>query len=330
MFYLGEEGSKQGGYGMSIKSKAEKLPKQQTLMKRNVKDNIEYYVMMAPVLILMFIFSYYPMQGIALAFQDFKPGAPFISLSNKWVGLKHFEKFLGGYYVKRLLWNSFRLNLLDLLMAFWVPIAFALLLNELKFTKLRKIIQTVSYMPHFISMVVIAAMFLEFISERGFITLFLQWLGFDAKALSMNKGFMPWYYTFVMSWKGFGWGSILYLANIASVDPGLYEAAELDGAGRWRKMWHVTLPGIRQLIIIQTIFAIGSLFDGSTEAILLFYNGATMETMDIIGTFVFRDGLMGGNYSYGTAVSLFMAAIGFILTLTTNKLADKFANYSLW
>jgi len=299
-------------------------------MSRNLKDNIEYRIMMLPTMALMFVFLYYPMQGIAIAFQDYKPGTPFIALSNEWIGLKHFKDFLGGYYVKRLLGNSMFLNLISLFMGFWVPIAFALLLNEVKFIKLRKIVQTVSYMPYFISMVVVAAMFLEYIGERGFITLFLQWLGFEAKSLTLNKQFMPWYYTFVMVWKGFGWGSILYLANIASVDPGLYEAAELDGASRWRKMWHVTLPVLRPIIIIQLIFKIGGLFDGNTEALLLFYNTATMETLDVIGTFIFRDGLIGGRYSYSTAVGLFMSVVGFVLTVITNKLSDKFANYSLW
>lgn len=315
---------------MSIKSKTESLPKQQKIITRRRKDNIEYYIMMFPVIVGLLIFSYYPIQGVAIAFQDYKPGQPFIALSNNWVGFKHFKAFFSGHYFGRLLGNSLWLNLLGLFMGFWVPIAFALLLNEMKFTKLKKTIQTLSYMPYFISMVVIAAMFLEYIGERGFITLALRALGFEAKALNMDKEFMPWYFTFVMVWKSFGWSSILYLANISSVDPGLYEAAELDGANRWRRMWHVTLPSIRNIIIIQLIFSIGGLLSSNTEGLLLFYNNATLETMDVIGTFIFRDGLLGGRYSYSTAIGLFMSVVGFILTLITNKVSDKVTGYALW
>lgn len=312
-------------------NKVAKTPvKGQTIMKKNIGDNIAYYLMMAPWMALIIIFMYVPLFGNILAFQDYKGGTSFIGPNTVWVGFKHFKEFLTSYYFVRIMRNTIVLNLIGLFMGFWVPIAFALLLNELPFEKLKKTIQTVSYMPHFISAVVVASMFIGYIADNGLIPKFLLLFGVEVKALNTNAQFFPWYYTFINVWKGFGWSSILYLSTITSVDPGLYEAAELDGANRWRRMWHVTLPELKPLIIIQLIFAIGGMLGSNTEFMLLMYNSSVYETADVLGTYLYRDGLLGGRFSYGTACNLIMSVIGFTLTYITNKVSDKVADFSLW
>lgn len=309
---------------------AQKPLKGKTLVKRDVTDNISYYLLMLPWVAMIIIFNYVPLFGNILAFQDYKGGSSFIGPDTVWVGLKHFKEFLNSYYFTRIMRNTITLNLINLFMGFWVPIAFALLLNELPFQKLKKTIQTLSYMPYFISSVVVASMFIGYIADNGIIPKFLAMIGVHVKSLNTNEKFFPWYYTFINVWKGFGWSSILYLSTITSIDPGLYEAAELDGAGRWRKMWHVTLPELKPLIIIQLIFAIGGMLGSNTEFMLLMYNPSVYETADVLGTYLYRDGLLGGRFSYGTACSLIMSVIGFTLTYITNKVSDKVADFSLW
>lgn len=299
-------------------------------IKRNTKDNIQYYLYMLPVMILIIIFSYIPLFGIVIAFQDYKVGSAFISADTVWVGLKHFQDFISSFYFERIIWNTLFINLLGLLMGFWVPIAFALLLNEVVFPKLKKVIQTVSYMPHFISSVVVVSMFLTYIGDNGIIPKLLSIIGISVNSLNTNASFYPWYYTFINVWKSFGWSSILYLSTITSIDQALYEAAEVDGAGRWKKMWYITLPQMKSIILIQLIFAIGGMLGSNTEMILLFYNPAVYSSMDVIGTYVYRDALLGGRYSFGTASSLLMSTFSFTLVWLANKVSRKFADYSLW
>lgn len=308
----------------------QKPAKGQTIMKKDLGDNIAYYLMMLPWIVLIIIFNYVPLFGNILAFQDYKGGTSFIGPDTVWVGLKHFKEFLNSFYFVRIMRNTITLNLINLFMGFWVPIAFALLLNELPFQKLKKTIQTLSYMPYFISSVVVASMFIGYISDNGIIPQFLKLFGVEVKSLNTNASFFPWYYTFINVWKGFGWSSILYLSTITSIDPGLYEAAELDGAGRWKKMWYVTLPEMKPLIVIQLIFAIGGMLGSNTEFMLLMYNSSVYETADVLGTYLYRDGLLGGRFSYGTACNLIMSIIGFTLTYITNKVSDKVADFSLW
>ena len=299
-------------------------------MKKDTKDNIQYYLYMLPVMLLIFIFCYVPMFGILIAFQDYKAGDAFISSSTVWVGLKHFKNFISSFYFSRIIKNTLFINLLGLLLGFCTPIVFALLLNEVVFPKLKKLIQTVSYMPHFISTVVVVSMFLSYIGDNGIIPKLLSMFGVSVTSLNTNAGFYPWYYTIINVWKGFGWGSILYLSTISSIDPGLYEAAEIDGAGRWRKMWYITLPQMKNLIMIQLILNIGSMLSSNTEMILLFYNPAVYSTMDVIGTYVYRDSLLGGRYSFGTACSLLISVLSFALMWIANKVSSKVTDFSLW
>lgn len=308
-------------------NKKQKTPARQ--LRRDTRDNISYYIYLLPWLILIFLIRYLPLVGEIIAFQDYKGGA-LIGEHTVWVGFKWFKEFFNSFYFGRIMRNTIVLSLLNLVMGFWVPIAFALLLNELRFTKLKKIVQTISYMPYFISTVIVVSMFLGYISDNGIIVKLLGMFGIHVSALNTNKEFFPWYYTFINVWKSFGWNSILYLSTITSIDPMLYEAAEIDGAGRWKRMWHVTLPHMKPIIMIQLIFAVGSILSSNTEMILLMYNPSVYETADVIGTYMYRDGLIGGRFSYGAACGLVMSTFGFILTYVANKISDKTADFSLW
>lgn len=299
-------------------------------LHRDLKDNIEYYLLMAIPLILIFIFSYLPMFGLVIGFQDYSAGRPFFGEGVKWVGLKHFKTFVTSYYFPRILRNTLVLNLLGLFLGFWVPIVFALVVNEIRSSKFRKFTQTVSYMPNFISTVVVAGMFLSFIASDGVITQFLNFLGMDARSLNADKEFFPWFYTLLNVWKGFGWSSILYLSTLSSIDPALYESASMDGATRMQRIRHITIPSLMPLIMIQLIFAIGSMLSSNTDLILLLYNPSVYETADVIGTYVYRESLLSGQYSYGTATGLLMSILSFILVYAANLVSRKKTDYSIW
>ncbi|MCI8600683.1 MAG: sugar ABC transporter permease [Oscillospiraceae bacterium] len=310
------------------KQQAAALPKKG--LSRSARENLELYAIMFPTVVLIIIFMYVPLYGVLIAFQDYVPGAPFFGTGTAWVGLKHFKAFVSSYYFARIVKNTLVLNLMNLGMGFWVPIAFALLLNELKDTFFKKFVQTASYLPYFISSVVVAGMVLSFTATDGILNRLVMAVGGTAQAWNTKASAFPWIYTLTCVWQSFGWGSILYLSSISSIDPSLYEAADLDGAGRLKKIWYVTLPFMLPLIIIQLIFAIGGLMSIGTEMILLLYNPSTYSTADVIGTYVYREGLLGGKFSSGAASGLFMSAINLALTFGANAISRKFTDYSLW
>lgn len=299
---------------------------------RLLKENAELYLIMLPVLILIFIFSYIPMYGIIIAFQNYLPGRSFLAFdgSTQWVGLKHFRDFLQSPMFPRIFGNTIRLTVMGFVFGFPVPIIFALLVNELRDNKFKKFVQTASYMPHFISAVVVAGMVLSFISVDGLVNQILGAFGVPAKPYNVNPDAFPWVYTITSIWKSFGWSSILYLSTISSIDPGLYEAAKIDGATRFQRMLYITLPSMTNLIMIQLIFTIGSLISSDSGMILLLYNPATYKTADVIGTYVYRDGLMGGRFSYGTAVNIFSSFINVTLLAIANRISTKVTDFGLW
>lgn len=299
-------------------------------LKKDTKDNIQYYLMMSIPLLLIFIFSYLPLFGIIIAFQDYIAGKPFFGEGVTWVGLKWFKEFVGSYYFTRILKNTIVLNVMCLLLGFCIPILFALVVNEIRLTKFKKFTQTVSYLPYFLSAVVAAGMVLNLISNDGVITKFLQLLGFEAQSLNANAEAFPWIYTLTMIWKTFGWNSIIYLSTITAIDPGLYEAAALDGAGRIGKIRYVTIPAMMPMIMIQLILAIGGMLGSNSELILLLYNASTFKTADVIGTYVYRETLMSGKFSYGTASGLLMSILSFALTFAANRYSRKKLDYSMW
>ena len=308
----------QGGQGMP------------SILKRDVRDNIDYYLMMLVPFILIFIFSYLPMFGLIISFHDYSAGKPFLGAGVKWVGLKHFSKFINSYYFTRILRNTLVLNLMNLAMGFWVPIVFAITVNEIPFSPFKKFTQTVSYMPNFISSVVVAGMVISFIANDGIITRMINGMGFQVKSLNANAGAFPWVYTLTNVWKNFGWSSILYLSSITAIDPALYESAEIDGATRLQKIWFVTLPFMLPLIVIQLIFAVGGMLSSNTDMVLLLYNSAVYSTADVIGTYVYRESLLGAKYSYGTASGLILSVMSFILVYAANWVSRRLTDFSLW
>lgn len=286
------------------------------------------YIMLVPVLLYYAVFHYAPMYGAMIAFQDFRPAKGF--WGSEWVGFEHFRTFFEGYYVWRLIRNTFLINLYELLFSFPAPIILALLLNEIRVRLLKRAIQTITYLPHFISIVVVAGIVFDFVATDGPINLLLQKFGADQIPFMTRP---EWFYPiYVISdiWQHIGWGSIIYLAALAGIEQSLYEASVVDGAGRWKQLLHITLPGIAPTIIILLILRIGSMMSVGFEKVMLLYNPSIFETADVISTYVYRKGLLELNYSFSTAVGLFNSAINFALLVTANRLSRKFSETSLW
>ncbi|MBB3125421.1 putative aldouronate transport system permease protein [Paenibacillus rhizosphaerae] len=299
-----------------------------TRLCRDLVRNRAVYFMLLPVVAYYVIFHYGPMYGLQIAFKDFSPakgigGSP-------WVGWKHFESFFGSVYFGRILGNTLLLSLYSLIFFFPTGIIFALLLNELRSGKLRKAVQTISYMPHFISLVVIVGMLFDFLARDGLINQVLGYLGIEAIPFMRSPGWFRTIYISSEIWQSIGWSSIVYLAAISTVNPTLYEAARMDGAGRFKQMWHVTLPGIIPTITIMLILFIGKFMTVSFEKIILMYNPVIYETADVIQTYVYRKGILEADFSYSAAVGLFNAVISFALLITANAVAKKLGETKLW
>ena len=320
------------GFGEDIEGEETILKAKKTVRASRSRriEMLQIYSLMIPVFILIFIFSYIPLYGIVIAFQDYVPGAPFLGEGVKWVGLEHFIDFIQGEYFGRLIRNTLVLSGLNLLFGFTAPILFALLMDQIGALRFKKLVQTASYMPYFISTVVVAGMVISFIDNQGLVTNFLTLFGFERQNYRINPDAFPATYTITNVWKGFGFGSILYFSTISSIDKGLYESAKLDGANRFQQVLHITLPGIKHVIAINLIMAIGGILNTNSELILLLYTEATYNVADVIGTYTYRLGIVGGQYSYTTAAGLFMSVIGFILTYTANKVSNRLTGMGLW
>ena len=291
-------------------------------------ERLRLNLMMLPGVVFVFLFNMMTLLGIAVAFQDFIPRRGWFG--SEWVGLRNFRLFFEMPNAYTILRNTLVLNLMNLAMGFWVPIVFAITVNEIPFSPFKKFTQTVSYMPNFISSVVVAGMVISFIANDGIITRMINGMGFQVKSLNANAGAFPWVYTLTNVWKNFGWSSILYLSSITAIDPALYESAEIDGATRLQKIWFVTLPFMLPLIVIQLIFAVGGMLSSNTDMVLLLYNSAVYSTADVIGTYVYRESLLGAKYSYGTASGLILSVMSFILVYAANWVSRRLTDFSLW
>ena len=305
-----------------------KMTKQRKLML--LKDNVELYTLMLPAIIIIFIYCYIPMYGYVIAFQDYAPGAPFWGANTKWVGFKHFIKFYESIYFKRLMGNTLWLSFLNLAWGFWVPIVFALLLNEVNVMGFKKFVQTASYLPYFISMVVMCGMLISFINPAGIINKLIVALGGEAKAWRTVPSAFPTIYVLSNIWKSFGFNSILYMSVITSIDTSMYESARLDGANRFQQAIHITLPSIVPTVAIMLIMAVGGLLGANTDMILLLYVPATYEVADVIGTYIYREGLEGGKFSYTTAIGMVQTVINFGMVFIANKISDKLTGAGLF
>ncbi|WP_409342398.1 ABC transporter permease [Paenibacillus sp. MBLB4367] len=295
---------------------------------RDMKMNKYIYLMLLPVVVYYIIFYYVPMYGVQIAFKDFSPGLGL--WDSPWVGFQHFESFLNSYYFGRLLRNTLLLSLYDLVFSFPASIILALLLNELRSAMVKRAVQTITYMPHFISIVVISGMMVDFLARDGLINNVLAMFGIEPIAFLRESGWFRTIYVASNIWQSVGWGSIIYLSAMSSIDPSLYEAAKVDGANRWRQTFNITLPGIMPTVIILLILQIGHFMSVGTDKILLLYNSTTYETADVIGTFVYRKGILESDFSYSSAVGLFNSLINFTLLVLANWISRRTSDTRLW
>lgn len=296
---------------------------------KQIKTQRYLLLLLLPGLIYYAIFRYYPMYGTVIAFKDFDFRAGI--LGSDWVGLKFFKQFVTGPYFFRLVKNTFVISFLDLLFSFPAPIIFALLLNEVRAKKYKKVVQTVSYLPHFISVVILVGLMKTMFSPNGgVINNIIELFGGESINFFMEKGWFRPLYVGSGIWQGFGWGSIIYLASIAGIDTQLYEAAHIDGAGRFRCMWNITLPSIRPTIVIMLIMRLGRLLSVGFEKIILMYSPATYEVSDVVSSYVYRYGILKANYSFGAAVDLMNSLVALVLIVVTNKISQKLSDTSLW
>ena len=297
-------------------------------IKTHMKQNWELYLMIIPVIAYYIVFCYVPMYGAIIAFENYSPGKGI--LGSKWVGFKHFIDFLSSPDIVRLLRNTLTISINTLIFGFSTPIILALMMNELRQAKFKRVVQTVSYMPHFISVVVICGMIKDFVSPGGLISDMLSpFIGENIGMLTREEMFVPIYVSSGI-WQALGWDSIIYMAALSGIYMQLYEAAKIDGAGKWNQMRYVTLPGIMPTIVIMLILKIGSMLSVGYEKIILLYNPLIYNTSDVISTYVYRLGFESQEWSYTSAVGLFNSIINFILLVSANTISRKMNDTSLW
>ncbi|NHN33627.1 ABC transporter permease [Paenibacillus agricola] len=299
------------------------------LLGRKLKRDKYLYFLAIPGMIFFLIFKYIPIWGILIAFQEYSPVRGM--LGSPWVGFAHFERFFANDQFWLLFRNTLMINLLNLTLFFPLPILFALLMNELKSVVYKRIVQSIVYLPHFLSWVIIAGLtFILLSMSRGLVNEVLVNMGME-KIQFLNDPDLFWIMLTVQSiWKETGWGTIIFLAAIAGADPQLYEAAKMDGANRFRQMWHITLPAIRNVIVVLLILRLGHMMDIGFEQVFLMYNGAVSNVAEVFDTYVYRVGVQQGQFSFSTAVGLFKSAIGFTLVVLSNRLAKKFGDEGIY
>ncbi|WP_449538161.1 ABC transporter permease [Ferdinandcohnia sp. Marseille-Q9671] len=309
---------------------SKKVPKQRKVRSQRMGKIIKHwqlYVLLAPAIIYFLVFKYYPMYGVQIAFKNFR--AVDGILGSEWVGFDHFIRFFESYYFWDLMWNTLSINLYQLLL-FPVSIIVALSLNELRDGKFKKAAQTITYAPHFISVVVFVGMIIAFLDPlTGIINHFIQLLGFEPINFMTSPAWFKTIFVFSGEWQNLGWGAIIYLAALAGIDPQLHEAAKVDGATRWQRIWHINLPGILPTIVILLILNMGNFMSVGFEKILLMQNPLNLEASQVIQTYVYDIGLLNGQFSYSTAVGLFNSVINFIILIVFNRLARR-TGTSLW
>jgi putative aldouronate transport system permease protein len=293
------------------------------------KRNKTIYFLCIPIVLWYIIFCYLPMGGLVMAFQRYNVAKGI--MGSKFVGFDNFIRFFTGPYFGRVMRNTTAIGLLDLVLGFPAPIIFALFLNEVRNKSFKKVVQTTSYMPYFISMVVIAGLIKDFTQSGGVISnLVASITNSSAVNLLGDSKYFWWIYVFSGIWQGFGYGSIIYMASLSSIDQQLYEAAVMDGANRWKQTLHITLPGLAPTITILLIMRMGSLFSVGSDKILLLYSPAIYETADVINTYVYRVGLVEMNYGFSAAVGLFNSVVGTAFLLVTNAICRKYSDTSLF
>ncbi|KOP65396.1 protein lplB [Bacillus sp. FJAT-18019] len=286
------------------------------------------YLLLLPGVLYFIIYRYVPMAGLVIAFKDFNPFTGF--WNSDWVGIKHFTRMFESSEVIQVLVNTIQISLLQIFVAFPVSIILALMLNELRHATLKRFIQSLIYLPHFLSWVVVVGIFVVFLRGEGLVNSVLANFGLEAIPFLTDPAYFKPIIILQVIWKEAGWGTIIFLAALAGVNPSLYEAAVIDGANRWRQLWHVTLPAIRGVIIILFILRLGSVLDTGFEQIFLMLNPFNMDSGNVLDTYVYFKGIQQGNIGFATAVGMFKGVIGLVLVLSANRLAKRFGEDGLY
>jgi putative aldouronate transport system permease protein len=295
---------------------------------RDFSQNRYKYLMIVPVLIYFVLFAYKPMYGLIIAFQNYRPTLGFSR--SPFVGLRHFRSFFNDVYFFRLFRNTISISLFNILFGFPAPIILALLLNEIRQTTLKRIVQTVTYMPYFISVVVVCSLIRTYASTTGIFSQIVVLFGGDAKNfLTQGSYFYPIYVTSDI-WQGIGWNSIIYLAALSGIDQEQYEAARIDGAGRFRRMFSITFPNLLPTIMVLFILRMGGILNVGFEKIILLYSEGIYEVADVISTYVYRRGILEASYSYAAAVGLFNSLVNIVFLVTANILSKRFTEAALF
>jgi len=291
-----------------------------------IRPWLPYYVMLAPGILYFVVFHYYPIYFAKLAFEDFR-----IFGDNPWVGFKHFETLFDSPAFSQVLYNTIVISTLKIVFVFPVPILIALLINEVRFLQLRRFIQSAIYLPHFLSWVVIAGIFIAALSpSSGVVNEVRGWLGLEPHGFMTDAGSIRWVVVFSEMWRSAGWDSLIYFAAIMAIDPQLYDAAEMDGANRWQKIWHVTLPNIAPTIAALFILHVGVFMNAGFDQIINLQNDAIRDQIDIIDTYVYRIGLQSGQFSLATAAGLFKGVIGMTLIVAAHFASKRLTGKGIW
>jgi putative aldouronate transport system permease protein len=296
--------------------------------RRSLRRDWQLYSLAILPLVFFAVFRYLPMIGNLIAFRRYQPGGSIFG--QQWVGLRYFRLFLNDSTFWQVFTNTLILGGLTLLFTFPLPIVLALLLNELRTRWLKRFVQTISYLPHFLSIVVVAGIIFQTLSIDGVVNQALKAVGHDTIPFLQQPGWFRTIYVSSEVWQTVGWGTILYLAALTTIDFDLYEAARIDGANRWQQTWHITLPGIRPTMMTLLILNLGTFLAVGFEKVLLLYNPLTYPTADVISTYLYRVGIVTGSFSYAAAIGLFESAIGLILVLSANFISRRLVGASLW
>ena len=298
-------------------------------LKVRFKNSWQIYVLVFPAMLYYFLFDYLPMYGVQIAFRDFKAVRGI--WGSTWVGLKHFRNFFNAFYFERLLFNTIILNIYSLLWSFPIPIIIAIMLNYVRKEKTKRFIQTTIYVPHFVSTVVLAGMLYIFLSpSTGIVNLAMKAMELKPIDFMSEPGAFRTIYIASGIWQGAGYGSILYIATLTSIDPCLYEAAEIDGASIWQKMRFIDIPTLLPMVAMKFIMSWGSIMSSSAAKVLLLQTDGNVATSDVIGVYAYSVGLGNAQFSYSSAISLFTNAINFIMLISVNKISKKLAGLSMF
>lgn len=301
-------------------------------MRKNYSANLTFHLMLLPAVVLVFVYCYLPMAGILIAFQNFRPSKGFLGFfTSEWVGLENFRYLFGFEDARRAIVNTLFISSMKIILGIIVPITVSILMNEISTTWYRRTVQTMVYLPNFISWVVLGGLFIDLLSPGdGMVNQILKLLNIESIFFLGSDRWFP--YTLVVTdvWKSFGFATVVYLASITSIDPTLYEAAIVDGAGHYKQAIHITLPGMMPIIILMSLLSLGNLLNAGFDQVFNLYNPAVYGRGDIIDTFVYRIGLVDARYSLATAVGTFKSVVSFILISTSYYLAYRFANYRIF